>query len=184
MVANQKAVGTVADKTIGIDQFSTAIEEIIERVGAGVGDAIPRSLEDALQFGEDKWKENAKSVLSFSYSRGGWGKIRAANGIQTYKSGPRKGQVKHIRWFGKIYRTGKYQRSISHQITERGGDAVSGEIGSKSMPGLAHLLEKGHALVGGGSTRAFRHIAPAADDAFDRFEKVLGDAVQEALDDA
>ena len=59
-----------------------------------------------------------------------------------------------------------------------------GEIGSASMPGLAHLLEKGHASVGGGFVSGREHIAPAADEAFDDFERRLGASVERAIDEA
>lgn len=38
---------------------------------------------------------------------------------------------------------------------------------------LTHLLEKGHALVGGGRTRAFPHIAPVAEECEDELLKTI-----------
>lgn len=38
---------------------------------------------------------------------------------------------------------------------------------------LTHLLEKGHALVGGGRTRAFPHIAPVAEQCEDELLRVI-----------
>ena len=38
---------------------------------------------------------------------------------------------------------------------------------------LTHLLEKGHALVNGGRTRAFTHIAPVADKYEDELVRVI-----------
>lgn len=42
---------------------------------------------------------------------------------------------------------------------------------------LTHLLEKGHALVGGGRTRAFSHIAPVAEKAEERLIQRIRDGV-------
>ena len=52
------------------------------------------------------------------------------------------------------------------------GREVQGHVYS-TKPGMPHLLEKGHAKVGGGRTRAIEHIAPAADDGFELTEKVI-----------
>lgn len=117
---------------------------------------------------------------STSYTRGGWG--RARKNATRYRSGYHKGQVKSG-WYGKVYRTGKYANSIRHQMTSQGGSNAEGEIGSATMPGLAHLLEKGHATIGGGFVAGREHIAPAADDAFDKFETFLSEAIQEAIDE-
>ena len=41
--------------------------------------------------------------------------------------------------------------------------AASAVIYNKSQPGLAHLLEHGHAKVNGGRTRAREHVKPVED---------------------
>lgn len=60
------------------------------------------------------------------------------------------------------------------------GKSVFGEVGNADVPGLVHLLEKGHAKVGGGRVAAIPHVAPVADDMFDELE----DAIAKAIDDA
>lgn len=171
----------MSDIPVSIDRFGRTIEELLARVGKEVESGMPGAVEKALAKGEDAWKRNAKAVLSISYSRGGWGKER---GRETYKSGKRKGQLKAIRWYGRTYKTGRYANSIRHRMTQSGGSNTVGEIGSASMPGLAHLLEKGHAAIGGGTVPAYEHIAPAADEAFADFERLVDEAVEEAINEA
>lgn len=171
----------MTDVTISADRFATTLEGLLKRLGSNVEHRMPAAVEKALEEGQKEWKKNARSVLSASYSRGGWGKAKA-NAVR-YRSGKHKGQIKSG-WFGRTIKTGKYANSIRHQMMSKGGQVAEGEIGSPKLPGLAHLLEKGHALVGGGSTRAFEHIAPAADKAFGDFEKFLDEAIEEAINDA
>lgn len=59
--------------------------------------------------------------------------------------------------------------------TEEGPTA---EIGNKTKPGLAHLLEKGHAKVGGGMVPGVEHIAPAAETTFEEFVKLMNEEVK------
>jgi len=66
---------------------------------------------------------------------------------------------------------GDYAKSIRFRV-EGSGREVQGHVYSK-MPGIPHLVEKGHAKVGGGKTRAIEHIAPAADDGFELAEQVI-----------
>lgn len=67
--------------------------------------------------------------------------------------------------------TGAYAKSIRFRVKGDGRD-VQGHVYS-TKPGLPHLLEKGHAKVGGGRTRAYSHIAPAAEDGFELTEQVI-----------
>lgn len=63
-------------------------------------------------------------------------------------------------------KTGAYAASITYRVNQKSEEVVAAEVGSKTLPGLSHLLEKGHAMVGGGKTTAFNFIGPAADEAF------------------
>ena len=171
----------MSDITVDADAFGRTLEQLLGRVGTNTTSAMPAAVEKALDKGEKAWKKNARAVLSKSYSRGGWGKARG--NAETYRSGPHKGQVKSG-WYGRTIKTGKYARSIRHHMLTPGGETPDGEIGSASLPGLAHLLEKGHAMVGGGSVGARVHIEPAAEEAFGDFERLVDEAIEEAINDA
>lgn len=167
----------MSDITIEADQFGTTLEQLLGRVGTSVTAHMPAAVEKALTRGEAAWKRNARAVLSSSYSRGGWGKQK--------KSYTKSGRPsKKVAWYGKTFKTGKYARSITHQLLTSGGELVEGEIGSRSMPGLAHLLEKGHASVGGGFVSGRKHIEPAFDETVGDFERDVEMAVEEAINDA
>jgi len=68
-------------------------------------------------------------------------------------------------------KTGAYAKSIRYRVEGEGREVQAHVYSTK--PGLPHLLEKGHAKVGGGETRAVEHIAPAADDGFEMAERVI-----------
>lgn len=77
-------------------------------------------------------------------------------------------------------RTGRYAKSLTYTV-RGGGMKTMGEVGSKELPGLVHLLEKGHAKVGGGSVAGHPHMAPGFDEGAPAFEKTLLEEVARVL---
>ena len=73
---------------------------------------------------------------------------------------------------------GSYKASLGY-VTSFGPHEFKGEIGSKKFPGLVHLLEHGHARVGGGRVAARPHMKQGSEKAFgvleEEIEKILGD---------
>lgn len=67
-------------------------------------------------------------------------------------------------------KTGKYAKGISKKTERRHGE-VTKIIYNKNKPGLAHLLEFGHAKRGGGRVAARPHLRPAYDRHVPRMEK-------------
>lgn len=70
----------------------------------------------------------------------------------------------------------KYRKTIRFKV-DRSGDKPQATVYS-TMPGLPHLLEKGHATIGGGRVKAYPHIASAAENGFETAFK----AAQDGLD--
>lgn len=77
---------------------------------------------------------------------------------------------------GSPERTGEYAAGWSYRARKT-PEGWSAEVGNSDKPGLVHLLEKGHARVGGGRVAPSPpggHVAPAADAAFDElWEQVV-----------
>ena len=77
-------------------------------------------------------------------------------------------------------KTGKYAASLSYTVKGKGAKAT-GEVGSKKLPGLVHLLEKGHATIGGGRVAGHPHMAPGYDAGAPVFEEKLMEGVDRVL---
>ena len=75
---------------------------------------------------------------------------------------------------------GEYRDSLTYTVKKRGGIA-EGEVGSKKFPGLVHLLEKGHARVGGGSVGPREHMATGFDAGVPEFQRELLERVARVL---
>lgn len=67
---------------------------------------------------------------------------------------------------GAPVRTGEYSRSIRYRVEGTEEKPESHVYSTK--PGLPHLLEKGHATIGGGRVPGRPHVAPAAERGFQR----------------
>ncbi len=67
---------------------------------------------------------------------------------------------------GAPVRTGDYRKSIRYRVEGTEEKPESHVYSTK--PGLPHLLEKGHATIGGGRVPGRPHVAPAAERGFQK----------------
>lgn len=65
-----------------------------------------------------------------------------------------------------------YAQGWTSTVEEDRFSAV-GIIHNQKTPGLAHLLEKGHALRNGGRSKAYPHIAPVEEKLIEEYTKAL-----------
>lgn len=73
----------------------------------------------------------------------------------------------------------KYAKGWTSQFEKtRLGAKVT--IYNKTVPGLAHLLEKGHALVGGGRLEGKPHIKPVEEETVKEYEERITNEITRA----
>lgn len=112
---------------------------------------------------DDLAKEIAQSLKDFE---GVTDEACAAGVMYTAEEAVKKLRSAHPSGSGQYGSWDKYNRDwgIFQTKTDK-KNHVKATVHNKNHYRLTHLLEKGHALVGGGRTRAFPHILPVAEDA-------------------
>ena len=73
----------------------------------------------------------------------------------------------------------EYRQGFTAHVEK--GVVTTGEVGNKNMPGLVHLLEKGHRTLNDRRTNAYPHMAPTFEDMLDDIDRRLGPAIDKAL---
>lgn len=107
------------------------------------------------EYQEDVAKDTGQLVRSF-----------AKKGAQAIRSSAK----------GMFGGSGKYAKGWTTQF-ETGRLSTQGVIYNSAAPGLAHLLENGHAKRGGGRVAGRAHIAPVEEKIADEFYKAVKETV-------
>lgn len=75
-------------------------------------------------------------------------------------------------------RYGKYAKSWALQTNKEVGQPNSLIVHNKKHYSLTHLLEKGHAKVGGGRVDGIPHIRPAEEEVIREFTREVEEAIK------
>lgn len=75
-------------------------------------------------------------------------------------------------------RTGAYRKDWTSQTAYESQRTKRDSVYNRKHYQVTHLLEKGHALRGGGRVRAYEHIKPAEEKAISKMEKLITQEVQ------
>lgn len=101
----------------------------------------------------------------------------AAEALRATSKTVAKDVVKDLKKAGDFKGTGDFRKGWTSKTEETRLGAAS-VVYNKDQPGLAHLLEFGHAKRGGGRTKAFNFIAPIADTVEERFTRTFADEME------
>lgn len=93
-------------------------------------------------------------------------------GVKFAKAGAKELRAKSKAMFGAgAYSAGWTYQSVFDRLSSQG------VIYNEKVPGLPHLLEKGHANRGGGRTPGRVHIAPVEEKLVKEFQKAVENAI-------
>ena len=87
-----------------------------------------------------------------------------------------KAGAKAVRSASQVFDGNKYFKGWKSKF-EKERLSSTGIIYNGDLPGLPHLLEKGHAKRGGGRTDGVAHIGPAEDKIIEDFTKAVKKAI-------
>lgn len=79
-----------------------------------------------------------------------------------------------------IHETGTRYNAGWAMKTKQADGSIEIIVHNKELPGLTHLLEKGHALPSGGRARAFVHIKPAEEAMIEQYERAVEEVIRNA----
>ncbi len=142
--------------TCSADGFAAALMGMLDDSRAGVEDEVSQAVRKSTALARRKVCANAKSAVGDASGNPSWRQGRSLEAGDRYPSG------------------------FSYRV-QRKAHSTTGTVGNRTVPGLVHLLEKGHAMLDGGRVQAYEHVAPAAQEAFEDFEGRVGDAVGRGL---
>ncbi len=96
--------------------------------------------------------------------------------IETSSKQVAKDVVKELKQGGGFGGTGEFNKGWTSKTeqTRFGAETV---VYNKTAPGLAHLLEFGHAKMNGGRTKAFNFIAPVNDSIEEKFVRAFEQSI-------
>lgn len=90
--------------------------------------------------------------------------------LKTGKSSPQF----HMGETGRRYAAGWAMKTV------RSNNAIEIIVHNKAVPGLTHLLEKGHAMPQGGRSQPYVHIAPAEQAMKEQYERAVKEVIRNA----
>lgn len=141
------------NRDIDADRFAISLNEIFGEIMDAANTGAYEGVKGGLKAGVRLWRKHARTEI----------------GTHTYRRS------------GETYDSGMYARSITSHMLSKDERKPSGEVGSRKLAGLTHLLENGHARVGGGRVNPVLNLEEAV---FPGMVDAAVEAAKNAIDEA